>query len=94
MSNISKGWVCPWQTHSLWDKGIIVLQLKSCDWISLFDLQAVIYKHSVEEDAEDGNDAVNGLRQNKNSGALRSGGAAAAPSFLQCCRIQKPTGRW
>lgn len=105
MSNICKGWVRPWQTHSLRDKGIIVLQLRSCDWISLFDLQAVIYKHSEEEkDEEDGNDAVNGLCQNKNSGALRSGGgflrlavlfitAAVFESWLDA--DQRPqAGRW
>lgn len=51
--------------------------------IFLFDLQAVIYKISEEEtDKEDGTDAVNGLCQNKNIGALRSGAAAPHCSFL------------
>ena len=52
--------------------------------IFLFDLQAVIYEISEEEtDKEDGTDAVNGLCQNKNIGALRSGAAAPHCSFLQ-----------
>lgn len=61
---------------------------------SLFDLQAVIYKNSEEEeDEEDGTDAVNGLCQNKNTGALRSGAAAPYCSFLQSRRHQKLTRR-
>lgn len=44
---------------------------------SLFDLQAVIYESSEEEaDEEDGADALNGLCQNKNTGALKTGAAA------------------
>ena len=59
---------------------------------SLFDLQAVIYENSEEEtDEEDGTDAVNGLCQNKNTGALRSGAAAPHCSFLQCRCHQKLT---
>lgn len=58
----------------------------------LFDLQAVIYKNSEEEkDQGDGPDAVNGLRQNKNSGALRSGAAAPHCSSLQCRHHRKLT---
>lgn len=63
---------------------------------SLFDLQAVIYKHSEKEkDEEDGNDAIHGLCQNKNIGALRSAGATAPwcffPAVLPSTAEQTPT---
>lgn len=69
--------VCPW--HTVWERQRPSLCRSSKARLNffLFDPQAVNYKTSEEEweEEEDDIDAVDGLRQNKNTDALKSGAA-------------------